>query len=270
MRALGGRKDVLMIRQRSPQGFTFIELLVVLAILAFGLAFLVPIIAQVRRAATQQQSLNNLRQLALSVHNAHDTYGKLPPTVGKLGNGSGTIHFHLLPFLEQAQVYQQAEGAVWKNGVYGTVIPVFLDRNDASAPANNQFKTWLATTNYAASWPVFKQGENSLAQIVDGTSNTFMFTQRYQMCNGTPTAWGYPALYTWTPMFGYYSQARFQSAPKQADCDPTLPQSLTAAGIEVAMCDGSARYVSDRIGPQTWWFATDPADGNVLGQDFND
>ena len=45
---------------------------------------------------------------------------------------------------------------------------------------------------------------------------------------------------------------------------------MAPAGIEVAMCDGSARYVSDRIGPQTWWFATDPADGNVLGPDFND
>jgi hypothetical protein len=58
--------------------------------------------------------------------------------------------------------------------------------------------------------------------------------------------------------------------PAQADCDPTLPQSLTPNGIEVAMCDGSARYVSDRISAQTWWFATDPADGNVLGPDFND
>jgi len=259
-----------MILQRARRGFTFIELLVVLAILAFLLAFLVPVIAQVRRAASQQQSLNNLKQIALAVHNAHDTYGKLPPTVGKLGNGFGTTHFHLLPYLEQNQIYQMAGGAVWKNGVYGTVIPVFLDMQDPSAPPGHQFMNWLATTNYAASWPVFKDGTTSFANITDGTSNTFMFTQRYQMCDGTPMAWGYPALYTWTPMFGYYSQAKFQSVPKQSECDPTLPQSLTPAGIEVAMCDGSARYVSDRISPQTWWFATDPADGNILGPDFNE
>ena len=259
-----------MIRLHARRGFTFIELLLVLAILAFLLAFLLPIIFQLRVAASRAIRFNNLRQIAIAVHNAHDTYGKLPPTVGKLGNGTGTIHFHLLPFLEQNQVYQMADGAVWKNGVYGTVIPVFFDTQDASAPEGHQFKNWLATTNYAASWPVFKEGGNSFAQIPDGTSNTFMFTQRYQMCDGTPTAWGYPALYTWTPMFGYYSQARFQIMPKQNECDPTLPQSLTAAGIEVAMCDGSARYVSDRISPQTWWFATDPADGNILGPDFNE
>src|SRR4029079_18212245 len=123
-----------------------------------------------RRSASQQQSLNNLRQLALAVHNAHDVYGKLPPIVGKLGNATGTIHFHLLPFVEQAQIYQNAGDAVWKNGVYGTVVPLFLDRNDKSAPPGNKYQNWLSTTNYAASWPVFKQGENSLAQIPDGTS----------------------------------------------------------------------------------------------------
>jgi prepilin-type N-terminal cleavage/methylation domain-containing protein len=259
-----------MRRQRPHRGFTFIELLVVLAILAFVVAFLLPIIFQVRQAAGRAQSLNNLKQLALSVHNFHDANGRLPPIVGKAGNAFGTIHFHLLPYVEQANVYQRADGSVAKNGVFATVIPVFYDQQDPSAPPDHLFKTWLATTNYAASWPVFKTGESTLAQIPDGTSNTFMFTQRFQVCNGTPTAWGYPALYTWTPMFGYYSQAKFQSMPKQADCDPQVPQSLSPSGIEVAMCDGSCRYVSDRISPQTWWYATDPADGNVLGPDLND
>ncbi len=259
-----------MDRPHSPRGFTFIELLVILAVLAFLLAFLVPIVAHLRMDATRQQSLNNLKQLALGVHSAHDVNARFPPIVGKVGANFGTLHFHLLPYLEQAVLQQRAEGAVWKNGVYGTVVNVFLDKEDASALPENRYKSWLATTNYAASWPVFKQGENSFGQIQDGTSNTLMFTLRYQMCNGTPTAWGYPALYTWAPMFGYYTQAKFQSRPTQNECDPTLPQSLATAGIEVAMCDGSCRYVSERISPQTWWFATDPADGNPLGADFND
>jgi hypothetical protein len=58
--------------------------------------------------------------------------------------------------------------------------------------------------------------------------------------------------------------------PKQIECDPTVPQSLSPAGIEIGMCDGSVRVVSNNISPQTWWFLTDPADGNVLGADFND
>ncbi len=255
-----------MIRQRAPRGFTFIELLVVLAILGFLLAFLLPVIFQVRQVAARAQSLNNLKQLGLAVHNSIDVYGgKFPPIVGKMGGATGTVFFHLLPFLEQMPIYINAG----KNNVYGEVVPLFLDPNDASAPPGNQYKNWLATTNYAANWLVFKQGETTFANIPDGTSNTLMFAERYQMCNETPTAWGYPALYTWAPMFGYYSQARFQNMPKQNECDPTLPQSLSPAGIEIGMCDGSVRVVSNHISPQTWWYLTDPADGNVLGADFN-
>jgi prepilin-type N-terminal cleavage/methylation domain-containing protein len=259
-----------MVRSRSPGGFTFIELLVVLAILAFLLGFLVPIIARVRMGATRSQTMNNLKQLALAVHNAHDTYAKFPPVVGKYGNSFGTVHFHLLPYLEQDNLYKSAAGEVSKNNVNGTVVRLLLDTRDTSAPPDSRFKNWLATTNYAASWPVFKQGETSIANILDGTSNTFMFAQRYQICHGAPTAWGYPALYTWAPMFAYYSQSKFQITPTQEECDPALPQSLSAAGIEVALCDGSVRMVSGNISPQTWWYATDPADGNILGKDFED
>ncbi len=185
------------------------------------------------------------------MHNAHDANGKLPPTVGKLNNAFGTVHFHLLPYLEQQNLYQRAEGAVWKNGVNGIAVHLFVDGQDASAPPDNKFKDWLATTNYAANWLVFKQGENSFAQITDGTSNTLMFTQRYQICDGTPSAWGYPGLYTWTPMFGYYSQAKFQSVPTQKDCDPTRP----------AVADGGRH----RSGDVRWkrafdWCGDQPAD----------
>ena len=256
-----------MAKQRS--GFTLVELLVILALILFVLAFLLPVLAAVRRSASRSQSLNNLRQLALAVHNVHDTYNKMPPIVGKMGNSVGTVHFHLLPFIEQDALYRRAEGAVWKNSVNGVVVPIYIDPQDTSAPGN-RYKDWLATTNYAASWPVFKNGETSLVQIQDGTSNTIMFTQRFQVCNGTPTAWGYPALYTWAPMFGHYSQGKFQSNPKQEQCDPTVPQSLGENGIEVVMCDGSARYVSNRISPLTWWIVIDPADGQAIPADFTD
>lgn len=250
--------------------FTLVQLLVILAlvILAFGLLF--PAVARVREAAAQMQGQNNLRQLGLAAHNYHSAYNKFPPTVGTVGMQSGPAHFHLLPFIEQDDLFRAAEGKVWNKGVNTTPIAVYIDPNDASAPPNNRFQGGLATTNYAANWPVFKTGDGAIQQITDGTSNTLMFAQRFQVCNGTPTAWGYPALYTWAPMFGYYSHGRFQSRPRQADCDPTLAQGIQDNGIQIAMCDGSVRLLSNALSPQTWWHLTDPADGNVLGKDFED
>jgi type II secretory pathway pseudopilin PulG len=252
--------------------FTLIELFVILGLLLFFLGLVFGFVLQVGRAAGNAQTRNNLMQMALALHSANDTYKSLPPITGAFpGNAKnhGTLHFHILPFIEQGNLYQRAEGQVWKNGTYGEVIRVYLDARDKSAPPDNKYQGWLATTNYAANWMVFKQGGASIPRTFrDGTSNTFVFSERYQMCNGTPSAWGYASLYYWAPMFAYYSKGKFQLAPTQDDCDPALAQAIDKRGIHAAMGDGSARFVSPNVSPQTWWFACDPADGNPLGDDF--
>jgi len=152
------------------------------------------------------------------------------------------------------------------------VMQVFLNPEDKSAPPNNLYKGWLATTSYAANWMVFGHTAGGTASIPrtfrDGTSNTIVFADRYQMCNGTPCGWGYSSLYTWAPMFAYYSKGKFQNAPTQQQCNPELPQAISSAGIQVALGDGSVRLVSANISSETWWNATDPADGNPLGPDW--
>jgi len=257
----------------NRRGFTLISLLIIMAMIVFVLGLLIPAVVRNRQAASRLHCMGNFKQITLATINCADTYkGNLPPSVGSFppqDKTFGTMFFHILPFVEQNDLYQQAKGHPSNNGTWSVPIRVFLCPADPSASPDHRFKGWLATSSYAANYLVFKQGGIRFpASFRDGTSNTIMFSERYQVCHGQPTAWGYSAVYTWAPMFMYYNQGKFQSLPNQQHCNPTLTQSPHRDGICVGMADGSVRFVSDHVSPETWYHACTPDGGEPLGNDF--
>ena len=90
-------------RQRNRSAFTLVELLVVIAIIGILVALLLPAVQAAREAARRMQCSNNLKQLALALHNYEGTYKTFPPAGIDSNQMSWVVM--LLPFIEQQPLF---------------------------------------------------------------------------------------------------------------------------------------------------------------------
>jgi prepilin-type N-terminal cleavage/methylation domain-containing protein/prepilin-type processing-associated H-X9-DG protein len=92
-----------MTKTRSRAGFTLIELLVVIAIIAVLIALLLPAVQAAREAARRAQCINNVKQVALAMHNYQSSNNCLP--YGMKGCCWGSWVLPVLPFVEQQALF---------------------------------------------------------------------------------------------------------------------------------------------------------------------
>lgn len=226
------------LKTARQSGFTLVELLVVIAIIAVLIGLLLPAVQKVREAAARLKCSSNLKQLGLAAHSYHDAHGHLPPVIGYYPPARGTFgtcFFHLLPFLEQDNLYRSALGPVpfplpagptvvyfaGNNNVYSQPLKTFLCPSDPSIDTGdivtiNGFP--FGASSYAPNamvisqrFAISPQGKARIpSDIQDGTSNTILHAEKYARCSNTimappfregGTAWAYSgaASFPWQP-----------------------------------------------------------------------
>ena len=74
-----------MQRRVKRPAFTLTDLIALMTLAAAALSFLAPALLSAQGAAERRQTMNCLKIMGLAIHNTNDTYRRLPPAFGKLG-----------------------------------------------------------------------------------------------------------------------------------------------------------------------------------------
>jgi prepilin-type N-terminal cleavage/methylation domain-containing protein/prepilin-type processing-associated H-X9-DG protein len=294
-------------------GFTLLELLVVVAIIAVLLGLLLPAVQSVREAANRTQCANNLKNLSAACLHHNDQTGRLPTGGwGWLWNGDpdrgsgrqqpGGWGYNVLPYIEQGNLYglgyrlppAQKRAAVaqristplplfccpsrrpcqaWPNGwniTYWDSDPVTqLGRMDYAANSGDQPvdeffagpPTLAAGDDPSYPWPstdglsgvIFQRSELKLTDIPRGLGNTYLIGEKYLNPDAYTTgtaASDNENLYT-----GFDNDnSRCTYYPPHRDrpgyADTFSFGSAHPAGLNMAYCDGSVRYILYGVDPQ--------------------
>src|SRR5581483_8991925 len=178
------RKDYGWKSRRSPvtrnRGYTLVELLVVIGIIAVMLGLLLPAVQKVRQAAVRAKSANNIHQLTLALHQY------------------ATSHGGELPGIAERMIPSPIPGReMWRDNTFMAILPYLGYENFLStqqydwrlpifvSPADPSVARWAeasANCSYALNAPGFDNRPRLPGTYADGLSNTIWLAEHYGKC----------------------------------------------------------------------------------------
>jgi prepilin-type processing-associated H-X9-DG protein len=200
-----------------------------------------------RTAATRVQSQNNLKQIALAMHNFHSTYGYFPASAIYDRSGKPLLSWRvvLLPYVEQNNLYMKFHlDEPWDSEHNKKLLDIMplVYKTPSNKPSHlTHYQGFLGKG-------AFFEGKKGIriSDITDGTSNTIMVVEA-----ANPVPW---------------------TKPDDLPYDPAAPLpklgGLFEGGYNAAFCDGSVRFLSNKVKPQTLHLLIQRNDGQVIPADF--
>jgi prepilin-type N-terminal cleavage/methylation domain-containing protein len=196
---------------RRLKGFTLVELLVAIAIIAILMALLLPAVQAAREVARRTTCKNNMKQIGLALHNYESVHRILPPSstsridFGVWSTNATSYSLQswagmLLPFLEQGTVMAQVnydvsaldplnkKAAAQVIAVYR--CPSYTGPDYSSSPFYVPYSDKYAIRNYAAMGATtigklylqpdgvfYAMSSTHIRDVRDGTSNTIFIVE---------------------------------------------------------------------------------------------
>ncbi len=202
-----------------------------------------------REAARRLQSVNNLKQLALAMHNYHDKNGTFPPQAVYSKDGKPLLSWRVLvlPYLEQQNLYREFkldepwDGAHNKKLLAKMPKVFLLPGPKPKHPYGTFYQGFVGKS-------AFFEGKKGLqiTDFTDGTSNTIMVVEAAKDVPWTKpedVPFGPGKL---LPLLGKHFRGLFNAA----------------------LCDGAVRGISTAIKEPTLRAAVTRDGGETLGADW--
>jgi beta-lactamase regulating signal transducer with metallopeptidase domain len=190
-----------------------------------------PALASAREAARRSQSMNNLKQIGLAMHNYHDARKSFPPAVviGPDGKTPHSWRVAILPYLGQDALYNQYKlDEPWDSEnnrkVLAQMPAVYRDPSDDRA---EPYSSYFVLTGDSTVFP--GSVGSKIADLLDGTSNTLLAVEAKR-----DIPWTKPEDIAYDP-------------------DAPLPKlgGFHPGGFNAARCDGSVRFHAESIDEAT-------------------